>query len=84
MDDYFHVDEAISIAKIAKNRNKRSYCIHMICSLIEAQKALDSDWCSVYSIMDNVRKNKTLKKDLKLEAVEIIFNYIDQYKKYCK
>lgn len=56
----------------------------MICSLIEAQKALDSDWCTVYSIMDDVRKNESLKKDIKPEAVEIIFNYIDLYKDYCK
>ena len=84
MDDYFHVDEAISIAQVAKKRSNNSYCIHMICSLIEAQKALDSDWCTVYSIMDDVRKNESLNKDIKSEAVEIIFNYIDLYKDYCK
>ena len=84
MDDYFHVDEAISIAQVAKKRSKNSYCIHMICSLIEAQKALDSDWCNVYSIMDDVRKNESLNKDIKSEAVEIIFNYIDLYKDYCQ
>ena len=84
MDDYFHVDEAISVAQVAKKRSNKSYCIHIICSLIEAQKALDSDWCNVYSIMDDVRKNESLNKDIKSEAVEIIFNYIDLYKDYCK
>ena len=84
MDDYFHVDEAISISQVAKKRSNNSCCIHMICSLIEAQKAQDIDWCTVYSIMDDVRKNKSLKKDIKPEAVEIIFNYIDLYKDYCK
>lgn len=83
MDNYFNVDQAIVIAQIAKKRSHKSFCIHLICALIEAQKALDSDWCKVYTIVNDVRINDSLKKDLKNEAINIIFNYIDLYKKEC-
>lgn len=83
LDDYFNVEEAIIYAKRAKTKNKKSYTINIICALIEAQKALNSDWCEVYNLTNNVRINETLNKDMKEDAIDIIFNYMDLYKKNC-
>lgn len=84
MDNYFDVEEAIIYAKKAKAKNKKSYTINIICALIEAQKAMNSNWCKVYNLTNNVRINKTLIKDMKEESVNVIFEYMDLYKDYCK
>ncbi len=83
LDNYFDVEEAIIYAQKAKLKNGKSYTISIICALIEAQKAMDSDWCEVYKLTNNVRLNGTLIKDLKEEAVNIIFEYTDGYREYC-
>jgi hypothetical protein len=83
-DNYFEVDEAITYAQKAKAKNKKkSYTINIICALIEAQKAMDSNWCKVYTLTNDVRIDETLTKDMKEEAVNIIFEYMDIYKDYC-
>ena len=47
MDNYFNVAEAVVYAKEAKSKNKESYTINIICALIEAQNAFDTDWSEV-------------------------------------
>jgi hypothetical protein len=42
------------------------------------------NYCQVFKIVDKVRANQNLTIDFKKEASEIIFQYIDGYKKYCK
>jgi len=84
LDDYFNVEEAITYAQKAKAKNKKSYTIHIICALIEAQKAMDDNWCEVYTLTNDVRTNENLIKDMREEAVAIIFEYMDLYKDYCK
>lgn len=85
MDNYFDVDDAIKYAQKAKSKNEEnSYTINIICALIEAQKAMDSDWCEVYKLTNNVRVNTTLNKDMKDDAIKIIFEYMDLYKDSCK
>lgn len=83
LDDYQEVSEAIKIAQKAKSKNKDSYTINIICALIEAQKAQDSDWCKCYTLTNEVRKNKALTRDMNEEAIKIIFEYMDLYKEYC-
>lgn len=83
MDDYFDVKRARQISKIAKSKNKKSYSIHLIAALIEAQDVMDSDWCAVFLATDKVRKNKRLKRDMKPEATAIIFEYMDMYQENC-
>lgn len=83
MDDYFDVKRAHQISKIAKSKNKRSYSIHLIAALIEAQDVMDSGWCAVFLATDKVKKNKRLKRDMKPEASAIIFEYMDLYKENC-
>ena len=66
MDNYFDVDDAIKYAQKARSKNdENSYTINIICALIEAQKAMDSDWCEVYNLTNNVRINDMLNKDMK-------------------
>lgn len=84
LDNYFDVDDAIKFAQKAKLKEKNSYTINIICALIEAQKAMGSDWCEVYNLTNNVRINDALQIDMKEDAIKIIFEYMDLYKDYCK
>jgi hypothetical protein len=84
LDNYFDVEDAIIYAKKAKSKNEKSYTINIICALIEAQKAMDSDWCEVYNLTNNVRINNTLNQDMKKDSISIIFDYMDLYKDNCK
>ena len=80
MENYFNVDEPIIYALKSRSKNNESYTINIICALIEAQKAMDSDWSEVYNLTNNVRLNRSLNRDMKEEAVKIIFEYMDLYK----
>ena len=84
LDNYFDVDDAIKFAQKAKLKKKNSYTINIICALIEAQKAMGSDWCEVYNLTNNVRINDALQIDMKEDAIKIIFEYMDLYKDYCE
>lgn len=84
LDDYFDVAGATQWADMAKYRNEESYTINIVWALIHAQQAMDSDWCEVYKITNSVRENKALKKDIKEEAISIIFDYMDLYKDDCE
>ncbi|MDG1038386.1 MAG: hypothetical protein P8P15_09895 [Polaribacter sp.] len=84
LDNYFDVDDAIKFAQKAKSKNKNSYTINIICALIEAQKAMGSNWCEVYNLTNNIRINDTLQIDMKEDAIKIIFEYMNLYKDYCK
>lgn len=84
LDDYLDVQESITYAQKAKAKNGGSYTIQIICALIEAQSAMDSDWCEVYKLTNNVRINESLKRDMRPEAIDIIFEYMDLYKDECK
>ena len=83
LDNYQNVTEALSYARRAKSKNKVSYTVNIVCALIEAQKAFDRDWCKTYQITNEVRTNAVLQKDMKEEAIQIIFDYMDLYKEYC-
>jgi hypothetical protein len=78
LGDYFEVDDAIWIAKYAIKRSN-SYTVHIICALIEAQKAMDDDLCEVYELVNRVRENDMLIDDMNEEAKAEIFVYMDMY-----
>jgi len=84
LDDYFDVSDALLMAKKAADKTPQSYTVNIICALIEAQEALDNDWCKVYQLTNNVRRDKTLKDDMNEDAKNEIFEYMDEYKGYCE
>lgn len=83
LDNYFEVDEAITIADKALKKSKKSYTIHLIAGLIKAQKAMSTSFCHAYRHTHEVLVETSLKKDLKEEANKIIFDYMDLYKEGC-
>lgn len=85
MDDYFDVKEAVVYADLALKKNQNSYTFQIIAGIIKAQAAFDSDWCKVFQLTDNVRqKATTLKMDMRSEAINIIFEYMDLYADSCQ
>lgn len=84
LDDYFNVENALVYAEKALKKNPKSRTYNLVAGLIKAQKAMDGNWCEVYQITDNIRKNDELENDLKPEAVKIIYDYMDIYGEYCK
>ena len=83
MDDYNDVIDAIRYSGYALSKNPKSYTYQMISALIYAQKVFFSDRCQVYKLTDEVRKNNSLNRDMKVEAISIIFEYMDLYKHNC-
>ncbi|MCF6364946.1 MAG: hypothetical protein L3J35_01975 [Bacteroidales bacterium] len=83
MDNYNDIDDALKYAEYALKKNSKSYTYNIIAALIKAQKAFNSDWCKVFKLTDNVRNNNSLKIDMKVEAITIIFDYMDLYEAEC-
>ena len=83
MDNYYDVTDAIRYSGYALSKNPKSYTYQIISALIYAQKVIYSDRCQVYKLTDEVRKNNNLIKDMKGEAISIIFEYMDLYKHNC-
>lgn len=84
MDNYFDCKEALAMADIALSENPKSYTFNIIHGLIKAQVAFDTDWCKVYQSTNQVRENSRLKKDMRPQAISIIFEYMDLYAADCK
>ncbi len=84
MDNYFNVKYAIKLADMAKAKAPKSYTVNLIAALIHAQQVMGNDWCKVFHLTDDVRQNKSLTQDMRPEASEIIFLYMDAYKNECK
>ena len=83
MDNYFQVSDAISWAKKAQAKDKGSYSVQLIAGLIQAQEAMDGSWCKVFELCDSVRADQQLKMDMRQEASDLIFEYMDLYSEYC-
>ncbi|MGB5964153.1 MAG: hypothetical protein WBG65_01335 [Sulfurimonadaceae bacterium] len=86
MGNYFDVDEAIAYAYNAKQKKPDSFTYNLILALIQAQTAIDKEetWCYVYTVSNDVRDSFTSSsRDMKEEAIEIIFEYMNLYKEYC-
>lgn len=88
MDSYLKIEsDAIKYAEMAIQKDKRnSYTVRLISSLLKAQQAMDvgmHNWCEVYSIPNSVHQNNNLTMDIKKEADDIVFKYIDLYRPYC-
>ncbi len=84
MDDYFNPEPAISILEEAKEMNEMSFTVAIILTLTKAQKAMDSDWCTVWKLTEAVLEDDKLERDLDKRAIDIIVDYMSLYKDDCK
>lgn len=84
LDDYNNMDLPLALASKALAKNKQSYTFRMIHALILAQKQFDSNWCKVFTTVAAVERSKGLWQDLRDQAVNIIFDYINLYQESCK
>jgi len=85
MSNYFEVSEAARLAHEAVKKNKNhSFTVAFIAALIDAQIYLDSDWCAVYNVVADVAHDGSLKLDMEQGAIDIVMEYINLYKEYCK
>ena len=83
MDDYNDVTDAIRYSGYALSKNPKNFTCQMISALIYAQKVIYSDRCQVYKLTNEVRNNNSLIRDMRAEAISIIFEYMDLYKHNC-
>jgi hypothetical protein len=84
MDNYFQPENAIPFLEEAQKAQKDSFTVSIILALAKAQTMLNSDWCEVWKLVEKVLEDKTLKQDLRPEAVKIITDYMSLYKEYCR
>lgn len=84
MDNYFNVKYASVFAKKAICKKPTSYSIQLIGTLIQMQSLNPENWCRIYTQMNQLRHNKKLKNDLRIESINAVYNYTDSYKKDCK
>jgi hypothetical protein len=82
MDDYFHPEKAIPLLEKAAEKRNDSFTIAIILALAKSQKELPDNWSNIWKITEKVLNNKTLKKDMREEAIKIIIDYMILYKKY--
>ena len=81
MSDYFYVDLARKLGHLAVEKNHtKSFSVAIISALIDAQAHMEDDWGMVYKVVAEVINDKSLHRDMKQEAVDIIMEYIDLYK----
>ncbi|MFH0865418.1 MAG: hypothetical protein V1904_04455 [Bacteroidota bacterium] len=83
MDNYFQTEKPIKILTLASSKDPKSFTIQMILALAIAQHDMESDFCAVYKGCVSVKNNMNLKQDMKQNAVDAIFSYINIYKPYC-
>lgn len=84
MDDYFNVLAALDIFDMAWAVNDTSFTISMIYAIVEAQEAMDYDWCEVWLLVEDVLNDDILIMDMRKEAVTIIVDYMKLYEEDCE
>jgi putative cell wall-binding protein len=82
LDDYFHVDKALSLMDKAFEKNDTSFTIAIIRSVLKGQVAMHTNWGMVWFNTENVLNDKTFVKDMKQEAIDNIVEYMKLYEKY--
>lgn len=81
MSNYFDVKDAKALAAEAVKKDRtKSFSIRMVSALIQAQQYLDSDWSMVYQVVNDVMTDGKLNVDMRQEAIDIIWDYIKNYK----
>ncbi|WP_051542077.1 cell wall-binding repeat-containing protein [Clostridium lundense] len=82
LDDYFNVNEAVSLMEKAYKKNNTSFTIAIIRSIIKGQAVMSNNWGMIWTNTSSVLKDKTLVKEMRQEAIDIIVEYMQLYEKY--
>jgi hypothetical protein len=83
LDNYNDVSSALLLLKKAVDKDKGSFTVNMIYTIVKAQTVSDDNWCEIWRLTRNVINNKSLFKDLKTQSCQLIVDYMILYKDYC-
>jgi len=83
MDNYFEPERGIAYLNAAQEREPQSYTVAIVRGLILAQMQFGQDWCALWGSVADVELNRSLQRDLRPQARQIIFDYMHLYRKYC-
>lgn len=84
MDNYMDPDYALPYLKTAKENNSKSYTVNIIYRLVQAQKAMNTDFCKAWNYVNKVYLDDDLNSDMREDARKLIYDYMINYKGYCK
>jgi len=79
LDNYFQPQKAMRPLGIARQDNTRSFTVAIICALVQAQVAFDSDWTRVWQATRRVELDRRLTQDMRPAAKRIILDYMNLY-----
>jgi hypothetical protein len=83
LDDYFNVDRALPLMEKAYEKENTNFTVAMIRAMLKGQVDLfNGNWGMVWVNTKNVLDDKTLEKDMKQEAIDIIVEYMKLYEPY--
>jgi len=83
MDDYFHPMKAIPMLELAYQKQPKSFTVSIVFALARAQLMMNSNWCQVWKITEEVLQDRRLNEDLRPAAKKIIVDYMILYKSEC-
>lgn len=76
MDDYFNVDTAINILKLAEEKIPDSFTVSIVRALVESMNDFDNSW---ELFIKPVLQDKGLSEDMRQPAINIIIDYMAAY-----
>ena len=74
----------LELLKVAQMKAPKDYTIALIGSLVQAQAAMQDDWCVVFTSVNQTVEGFKGERNLRDEATKIIMEYITLYKSACK
>ena len=84
MDHYDDVTDAIPLVDVVVKRQPTSYTAQLISAVIVSQQLTKEDWCAVYLLCNEVKIDDSLTFDMRQEAVDRIYAYMDLYLEGCE
>lgn len=84
LENRYDLVESLQCVDLALKKSPKSFTLNIIAAIIKSQNIEESNWCVIFKNTDEVRRNISFTKDMKEEAMKIIFEYMDSYKEYCK
>ncbi|PIQ23911.1 hypothetical protein COW36_11575 [bacterium (Candidatus Blackallbacteria) CG17_big_fil_post_rev_8_21_14_2_50_48_46] len=85
LDDYFHPRPGLVWVRRGARQLWQYQSAQMVLAIAEAQDYINRPklWCQVWLQTENALENKSLQKDLRPQAVELIVEYLKLYQPSC-